>query len=752
MRGLARELFGRKRLGYRVMAMILAAVAAAPVSGQERGPKPKPGKGVPAAEAIRKGLAHLAGRQGKDGRFPSKHSKDYPGGPEALAALTLLWGGVDPKDDSLVRTLHYLDSIAPQLTYTRSLRAMVYALIGTEDARRRMGEDVSWLVRQQQRNGGWGYGPASPMTRIVPDWTDASNSYLALWALREASDAGSAVPLQTWRQAEAFWRGFQRPDGGWGYQPAGGKRPPQRVESHGSMTAAGMASYFVLVDRFPQGRGGLPYGKRLTDAAGWLTKNWNLQKVPKYVWLPQPSQLYYYLLALSRVGMESGAGSMGGKDCAREIADVLGRKQSGDGDWEGNTVDTALATLCLMHANAPIAIARLQLDDSPGPDPRDAAQMARWLARKLRTPVAWRALASKERIDPGRCPLLYINAGPKAPRPDGLDKFVKDYLGKGGTLLIQAPDGKAARDLSDWVRQFATEASIQPPADDHPVFTLKFSVDPSRRPKLLTVSDTTRTLAVVCSDDVASVWHKGRYKNDTHLFALAGNVMLMAGEGKLPAGRLGPAVKRERVLPPPARRSVKIARLKHGGDFKARPAVVKRLADGLLHSLSTELVEAKPVDAAEKVDPSIRILWMTGTKATALGDVQQANLKAYLHGGGTLLIVPAGKDPQFRKTVVTLMEQLFGVGQVATSRPDSPLVTGSFAGGIGADLSKPPSGSAPTFRGGRVGRRIAAILCPDGLAEQIEAPAGAASGEYARKLALNVILYAMTYGQTPAGQ
>ena len=72
-------------------------------------------------------------------------------------------------------------------------------------------DDVRWLLKEQKRSGGWGYGPRSAMTRLQPDWTDASNSQFAVLALREASDAGLPIRPQSFSRAAGYWRRFITP-------------------------------------------------------------------------------------------------------------------------------------------------------------------------------------------------------------------------------------------------------------------------------------------------------------------------------------------------------------------------------------------------------------------------------------------------------------------------------------------------------------------------------------------------------------
>ena len=101
--------------------------------------------------AIARGVRFLYSRQDAQGAFPNRHSREYQAGGEALVALALLWAGESPTRPGLRRALAYLDAHEPGHTYTRSLRAMVCALLGGQTYQRRLAGDVQWLIKHQHR-------------------------------------------------------------------------------------------------------------------------------------------------------------------------------------------------------------------------------------------------------------------------------------------------------------------------------------------------------------------------------------------------------------------------------------------------------------------------------------------------------------------------------------------------------------------------------------------------------------------------
>lgn len=754
---------GRRAVAAMLWAAIMLA-AGAPAAAQAVAiPSTAPAgvvseKDVQACSA--KAVAFLYAKQDPQGCFPNPHSREYVGGGEALAALALLRAGQAPDNAKLKKTLLFLNVIQPGQTYTRALRAMVYSLLPGNEYQRRLGEDVQWLTKQQHRSGGWGYGPGSAMATLRPEWVDASNTQFALLALREASDAGMVISTQALRQAEFFFRQFQNADGGWGYQPKLGEQPPQRPLSHGSMTAAGAASYFIFADKLATGPGGAAtapaFADRIQPAIGWLTANYSVDRVPKYVWVEQPSQLYYYLFCLQRVGDAAGLWAFGRNDYCAQIAQLLRAQQKPNGSWNDSITDTCFALLALLKARAPVAINRLQWADDPGPDPRDAANVARWLTREWNTQVAWRAVRPNEPDHFAACPLLYLHHGGSTAPPDALGRQLASHITDGGTVLIQADSPQAASALADFFKRLFPryEAKQLPP--DHPVFSLRFAIDQQQRPPITGLGEVCRTRVFILAQDVSGAWHQGQFRQRPQLFGLAGNVVLYANGGRIPPGKF---VRRPTpAAPPPVRKHIPIARLKYPGDYDVCQQAIRRLSDTLAHSLPLGLKELPPADASQPIPAAVIVLWLTGNKPPSFSDAEKANLRSYLEAGGTLLIDPASGRQDFREAALALLKDILGPSGVAEIKPDHPLITGDFAGGVGADLAKvallpTPDKPAPArLYAGTLNGRIAAVLSHHGLTWSIEGtPAVENLGylsEDAKKVALNVILYAAA--QKPA--
>jgi len=757
-------------------------VAAAPAWGQASRTRPAtrparltaPVDARAVADAIDRAVKYLCAKQDDQGAFPNRHSNEYTGGGEALAALALLRAGQKPDDARLAKTLRYLKAIDPGQTYTRCLRAMVFSHVGGAGARKIAGQDVQWLARRQKRNGGWGYGPGSAMTRLQPEWTDASNTQFVLLALREAADAGVVVPDSTFRRAEGFWRSFHNRDGGWGYQPRIGSSKPQRAKSHGSMTAAGAASFLILSerigperqDRFEQGRarkpGTLQFETEIDRAIGWLGSHYAVDKVPQYEWIPLPGQLYYYLFCLLRTTEGAGVRRLGAADVPADAAALLLARQKPNGSWDDSPIDTAFALLCVAKARAPVAMARLSLGKGRGPDPLDAANAVRWAGRQLRRPLSWQRLGPGDADAISESDLLYVHvvSGGRLPAP--WVEAVKGFIRAGGTLCVQPGDAGLLPAFKQQALEMFPDYHAKGLPADHPIFNLRFDAGDIRagkkikvrRPKVTGVGDGCRTRIVILDEDVSGAWHQGRAVDYPNFFALAGNLILYANGGRLPAGRFAPQA--EPPAPKP-RKSIPIARLKYKGDYDVCPLMIPRLGGALARSLSIGLEELPPADPAKPIDATIPLLWLTGNIPPGFSPAEGANIRRYLEAGGTLLIDPAIGRRDFRAAAQNFLATLFAAGEVKSLPATSPIITGQFAGGLGADLSKarrlsgaatqPATGpAAPKLSAVTIKGRVAVVFSEVGMACSIEGNPCYENAGYvtddARKLALNVILYA----------
>jgi len=376
-------------------SLLLAACAAAqdPVPGVDQ-------KRVDAA--IQKGSAFLINEA--KGRLEAVRHPLVTVGKEELVLYTLVYGGVDPSDETFKNLLDHVLAKELTTTYSVSLMAMALEAIDKRKYQERLAQCAQFLVDTQCVNGQWGYGkPAAPDAptpahrsdvatgggsrggKGKPEGTQAgpptitikrrgqgpangdnSNSQYALLGLRACVSADVNVPLAVFADAERWWERTQNRDGGWPYDMAAAG--VGKEESYGSMTAGAVGALVICKH----------YLKKEIAKAGsvqmglkWLGSHLLVNDNPNAahsVSSPGDSKLwhYYWLYALERAGRLAGTETMGKHEWYREGANYLLDGQYANGSWQGDeplhpeidprraVTDTCFAILFLRRATQPM--------------------------------------------------------------------------------------------------------------------------------------------------------------------------------------------------------------------------------------------------------------------------------------------------------------------------------------------------------------------------------------------------------------
>jgi hypothetical protein len=800
--GLPRKLASRRSFAFLpacailVLSVSISRAAPAPAPSSLLGPAPADGASpldVRACRAIRAALDYLYRNQADDGSWDNKYSRQQPGGGEALALLTALTAGEDPARPQLAKALKYLETISPPRTvYVRAVRALVYARMGPKYAAA-LEEDARWLADNMDPAGGWGYGPVHPTTKDNPRWTDLSNTFLATLALRRAGEAGATIKPGLWPRCRKYWAGVANADGGFSYQPPGGTGFRLRGSSYGSMTAAGIAACYLVCDaaaaedeppfapdRTNRAANPLPLRRQINGAAKWLADNFSLDKNPRWVWVASESYEYYYLYCLQHLADEAGIAAFRSTDLARASAELVLSNQRPDGCWQRRggdaaadseekqlvTIRTCFAILALARCRGPELIQKLRLPGDADTDARDAANLTRWLGKTLGWQAAWRELAldGNDAAAGTLCPILYVQTSLRT-YPDALADRLRRFVAAGGAVVFQpfAGEPQTVKAASAWLQKAFPEMVAKSLADNHPIFTAYFLIPAAAQPKVIGLGDSTRTRVFLLASDVSGAWHQGRTREHPHLFQLAANILLYTTDLQRPPGKLrGPAA----TGPAPATpdRFLAYARVQYGGDWNVAPAAVTHVSAALAAALSVGAKELPAVDLSKPVSPSVPMLWLTGTAPPKLTDPRKAVLKEYLAAGGTLLVDSAMGEDDFVEAAVKMLADMFGPGSVREVAPDSPLLTGQFGGGMGADLTaatctrattRHVNGKPPKLKGLYIEGRLAGVISPYG----ISVPAGGESAfgckglspADARRLIANMLLMSATTSRTTAG-
>lgn len=721
--------------------------------------------------AVQKGLEFLFRTQQSDGTWSTKYSLQHAGGGEALVVLAALSAGQKADQPNVAAAIKYLDRVDPPTVYARAFRAMVYARLQDPAYAERLRRDVDWLLKQQDRGGGWGYGPGHPTTQLRPRWTDASNSQIAMLALGMAARAGANVPSAVWQRSLAYWTASQNPDGGWGYEPPSDAPARLRGSSYGSMTAAGRAT-LVRIAEWAASEDSRT-GKSASLAAGldrsgeWLARNYNLDAIAGWVWGSSDEYMHYYYHCLARAAAASGMRMIGEQDWWPQMAAKLVSSQAADGAWadaankeqrQDAVVRTAFAILAICEARPPVLMNRLAVGNGAEPLGLDALAASRWYSRFV-APASWQKFDLAD--PPGvldEAPLLLVVLS-DGRMPGEAQSVLRDYVHRGGTILVQPAVSEAA--VVQFAKEYFTRLlpefhAIDLPKD-HPLFSARYAIAEAQRPGLLAVGDSARTPVLIFTSDVAGAWRQDR--KDSPAFALLANIVAFTTDNSPLGGKLD-----ARRLSPPAAASaepqkwIPVARIRHGGGFDVCPGAFARLSDAVASAVSVGVKEQSPVDLRQPVPQEIRLLWLTGTSEFSLTAPQKQVLGDYLRAGGMLVIDSAMGRDEFFNSAMAMVQQMLPSSPLQPIALSSPLLTGKFAGGLGSEVvsvhytrwapAELQKAGAPRLLSAELDGRPAVVLSRYGITCPMEGHRvyGCMGLQHddALRLAANLVLYAAT--------
>jgi len=672
--------------------------------------------------AIDRGIRYLLDTQTPKGWWSDDGSLmgwNYPynGGAEACAMLPLAYAGVGMDEPKMKKGFDALLGFKMSRTYNCALRIMVLSkMLKTLDRERReramavIKADATVLVKIQHVEGGWAYPPQDTEPELPPlpvntQWWDFSNTQMAVLGLSEAIHAGLEIPVDVMKKAQKAYLDKQRPDGGWSY---GAEVQAYRNHSYGSMTAAGVASLFITRDYIYRGVGCPCRGNRssarpvqvdkaIDGGLDWLGKHFIAKSVPSVV--PANGQLdsltIYWLYACERVGLASGMKYFGGHDWYDEGAEFLIRRQQPPGQW-GRIHNTAFALCFLIKGKAPLLLNKLRFNGKWDMHPRDAANLAAYVGQLKEQPIRWQIINLEAPVDEWHdAPILYISAESPLALGDADKKKLREFTDSGGTILFEASCGNqaAATAWKTLAREIWPQWEMTRLDKDHPLFTADQDMSRGRLPVLYGMSDGVRTFAFVSLVDISCAWSTFALSRRGPLFTLGANLHAYATDRRpLRAGLAdkktpAPAKYRGAQLQPGRRTEIKVARVKHGGDWYVGEnyAALQRMAARETPRCPVRLNIADALSPSALPGAGVALAHLGGRQGATLSDAEAGALKAFLEGGGFLLAEAVMGDPRFDAAFRTVAGQV-GLALKPLGAED-PLIRGNLNGASGYDVS-----------------------------------------------------------------
>ena len=662
--------------------------------------------------AIRRGVEFVWSSQGAAGGWSdTRFDRLFPGGLTALAAFTLRTAGAELGDPRLQRAVNRLleDEDRIRTVYARAFRLMLWASLDPNKYRGKIRAVVGFLASMQSRQGVWGYGGRGDA--LTPQgWADNSNSQLAILALWEASQVGGEVNRIIWQRAEDAWLACQNDDGGWGYTPVDNVND-LRPDSYGSMTAAGLATLYILYDQLYARSQGRFDGVRAKNcrydhpdtrdiraamdrAWNWMNTRFVPDRIPDFPTNRRnlhTEWLTYYLYSVERAGVASGFKTFGVNNWYRDLAEHLVRTQESDGSW-GGVHQTCFGLLALVKGRTPIVINKLRhgTGDDWNNTPCDAATLTRWLSRRLETPVTWQIVDLRSPdADVKDAPILYLT-GHLAPELSEFEgEVLRDYVLSGGTVVAVACCSRkaftrGAQALFDRLFPRLHAAVLEA---DHPLWSIFYQLQPSD--EIIGYSDGCRTRLFVVTRGVCCAWHQDLHDKYEDMFRLGANLLHYATNRTRPrslarglrTGRIAgigraPQPDDDSHSPPSGVRTITVGRVKHDGDYWIGPYALRVLSEELTRAFGLGLRETESVDPLYDDLSRFDLLWLTGTTLPLPDAGWLAALKTYLLNGGTLVASACCGRPAFDEAFVEMIERMYGREALIPIEADDPLVTG----------------------------------------------------------------------------
>ena len=661
---------------------------AAKAPGGRRAPAPKPAK-----KAANRDEPPAWGKQG-DG-----HVRRHSVGVVALMTYALLESGVSPQAPHMQKVLDWLSSVPCEETYSLGVRCNVWLAADQlgQKYQQQLADDVQTLI-DSTSNGGYDYD-CKGKKHAGNDNSASQYALLGIWA---GARAGVRIAPEYWKLVFTYWSKGQGKDGGWPYRVGQGN-------TTGTMTAAGLASLYVCYDNLLADRL-ITVGSRahttivdqINRGTAWFDKHFaNLAKKPKWHEALgfEARWDYYFLYGIERVGLASGTKFFGNVDWYRAGATDLLQQQHPDGGWGGrwdprsnqgksDYMDTSFALLFLLRGQRPVLFNKLRYgtDRDWNKRPRDMASLTGWISKVFERGVNWQIVGINTPVsDWHDAPILYIT-GSGAPKfsTDDLAKL-REFVMQGGAIfctgevnpVFRATMRKAYKDLFP-------DYELVECKPDHPIYTTHRSLHQEHSKSRVKVTfhevnNGVRPLVVHTNDDLSASWQEAFWQKipdegtatvtdrnkwrrvEPHYQAAANLYQYVSEYGLLRNRGVDLWPKPVQFRP---KRTIRLARLRHGGNWDPEPLAYKRFALLMANRTQTkvDLLEGLPIE--KLAESGAKLAALTGTGPLKVSKLEQEMLKKFINDGGTLVVDAAAGNKQFAEAAELMLQEMYDVSRL----------------------------------------------------------------------------------------
>ena len=697
-------------------------------------------------KTIERGVSYLRSTQRPNGSWPYE-KREHVQGATALAVLALSEAGVPADDPAIVNGLQHVLSQPFTETYDAGCAAMAFVSVDPGRYIKGLAAARDYIVASQNARGMWSYKLGSPLRTVG----DNSNSQFAVLGLRAAMSVGLSVPEKTLKLAERHYATSQNRDGGWGYRPGD--------NSYGSMTAAGVASLYILGGRLyveSEICGQYRQDPRVAAGFRWLVTKYTTTTNP----VAGPRWVYYYLYALERVGVLTGLNTIGSHDWYIDGCRFILGQQNADGSWlsgRDQIANTCFAMLFLSKGNVPVLINKLAHGDDWNVDVHDAANLSSYVSRLFSQRVGWQTVSlSDSTTTLLSAPILYVTGHSWGALTVDERAKLEDFFERGGLMFAEACCAKKEFDAP--FRKFVAEtfpgARLQRFERSHAIYGSWFKLSRSSR-YLEGLTIGCRTSLIYSPKDLSCAWETGEIKKNEEAFKFGANIAAYATgrerlKPKLQQRRQGAKAK----ITSAAAGAFTLAQVMYAGGWNPHPASGEKLL-AFLNEKAGIAVSSGQV-SFPLTDPNLAnypFIYMTGMKHFFLGDEEKKALKEYVERGGFLFADASAGKAEFDESFRALMSEIFASSPLLEIPPDSPVFT------MGFDVKKVrytaavretnPQLEDLKLYGVKIGGRIGVVYSPYDIGCALTGyPTYGSRGlstDDAFKTAANIVLFALTY-------
>jgi hypothetical protein len=334
-------------------------------------------------------------------------------------------------------------------------------------------------------------------------------------------------------------------------------------------------------------------------------------------------------------------------------------------------ISTSFALLFLAKGRAPVLINKLR--HGPGGDWNNDADDIRNLVDVVS--ADWRNLLTWQVVAPDvasvedmlQAPIVFIN-GHHSPEFGAVAKEnLRAYVDQGGFIVAEACCSRPEFDqgFRALMKEIFPEPGydLHPLGEEHPIWRAKHLINPTVHP-LWGIERGCRTVVVYSPRDLSCYWNqeKNSPAHPTVLksIKLGQNIIDYATGREMPADKLVIRELKDFKADAPKRGALRIAKLKHAGEWNIAPLAIPNLMEALRRPPLNFDVVISQKDLAPS-DPNIVNYPLIYIHGRAAFDVEVLDtLRRHLDpGGGTIFADAACGSPafdaSFRKFVATLL-------------------------------------------------------------------------------------------------